>query len=673
MKPEKILDALDYLDDDLIEAADKLRSAPHQVRISPSRTLAAVACVCAAVAATLIFARFITPDISSDGADTDNTDGAVEAFGVTLDKIVIDESFANKSESIGYLCHNGRIYIPYREITHRDTSEVVGDKLGTITDVFAKKPYGDYYGELCGNMAYDVYTMKDYDEDFMLAVDVDGSYYIYVNDNGMTLETGADIFADRFKLADGYSSVMMGMSGSTSYTEPIAPVNHSTLDSFITALCNAPVVDRSKMESIMVLASLQFTHNSGVDINVYLYEGGYVCLDVGMFSNVCVKLDADVFLNHLGWLRTISFDPDSFSGYIPTPLGETYLFYHKIFTSSTYLYFFSDAYFYPEPGTFADKTALKVYYTNDFGDSVNTISLDLPSDFDTSYDSAKPIYVGTGGGSGECEIIVRLNYGEETVYISFNNYSWTDSILEFKYGGEVDKAFIEKEKAMDASRFHISELLEDITMPTTVLSPKEQTGLYRITDNGGYQMVVQFITDQADEALLAALGVGGGHNNAFGNIDTVKINIVSRDECKLSDSYFVYTPSGAIGLTRDEVLHVLTLSGASIAAKPYYIIDEFGQSVEVTVHTYGGRVMPVSAEPYNLKVDGRYVFIPAEDNFRLNVYITPSGHPIGMDAVYVPLTATLEALGYTVNGENGAIIAEGTLTYTQSPTRQIMY
>lgn len=62
-------------------------------------------------------------------------------------------------------------------------------------------------------------------------------------------------------------------------------------------------------------------------------------------------------------------------------------------------------------------------------------TLTLPGNI--NFDSARPVYVGSGGGSGELEIVVELVYHDKTTYISWDNFTWTneDDALTLVYRG----------------------------------------------------------------------------------------------------------------------------------------------------------------------------------------------------------------------------------------------
>ena len=65
-------------------------------------------------------------------------------------------------------------------------------------------------------------------------------------------------------------------------------------------------------------------------------------------------------------------------------------------------------------------------------------TLTLPGD--VNFDTARPVYVGSGGGSGELEIVVELTYRDKVTYVSWDNFTWTneDDALLLVYRGNLE-------------------------------------------------------------------------------------------------------------------------------------------------------------------------------------------------------------------------------------------
>ncbi len=122
--------------------------------------------------------------------------------------------------------------------------------------------------------------------------------------------------------------------------------------------------------------------------------------------------------------RASTFSPDNYVADVKIHTGKEVLFWHKIGFNIVYLYFTTI-----ENGT----KSFTVYYTDNYGISLEKLELDLPTDI--PFDTVEPIWAGGGGGSGECEFVLKLTDGETVTYISYNNFHYTDKLMEFEYAG----------------------------------------------------------------------------------------------------------------------------------------------------------------------------------------------------------------------------------------------
>ncbi|MBQ8509529.1 MAG: hypothetical protein IJ493_06430 [Clostridia bacterium] len=109
------------------------------------------------------------------------------------------------------------------------------------------------------------------------------------------------------------------------------------------------------------------------------------------------------------------------------------LFRWQVFASSTCLYFVPI-----DP----DADSFDVWYT-DGSQSPRRFNVPLPDDIE--FTSASPFCAGNGGGSGECIFLLELQCGDETVYVSYDNFDYTDAsdCLDFKYRGIADADTVE--------------------------------------------------------------------------------------------------------------------------------------------------------------------------------------------------------------------------------------
>lgn len=647
MKPDKIIDAIGMLPDELIEAADKRREVTRKVKIRPMRTFAAVACVCIAMGAALMIARYYGPSDTSDGLPdgtvtepTDGVDGTGDTeMGVKLDKIIIDEGYGN-SDSAGYFAYDGRVYIHYSELS--DTS-VVGEKLGKVTNIFEGDTPRKYYDDLHGNMDCEIHKVVGYDPEFMLAAFDDDSCHIYICADDLTLTKGSELYLDRLNLAGGYESVEFRLfdANHENYVKyPLDEAQYQSLDTMIEVFYDAPFVYSDEIENKLTVAALCFTLDGDIPVELTLYEGGYVRFDGGNFGDAAIKLDTDKFAQYIDWLKACAFDPVRFAELLPGE-GKLYRFYYKIFASQTYLYFLNSTY---------DSAEILVYYTNDFGETTYRLELKMPEDIE--YDTATPVYAGPGGGSGECEFFLRLTKGNERFYVSFNNFSYTDDPMVFEFGGYVEDTRVTELRSLFPENFHISEFL------TTELPATAPNGVYMIEGNGK-KLIIGTPSDASMEILLAYFEIERGQNPAYSNEYNITTNVLSPEEYPPDGKYFIHTSAGDVALTGDEAIRVLQKSGANISQAPFYIIDEFGNSVEVKMHRIEGvNEKLVVAEPLIFTVDG-FKYQPNQESLRLDVTTMTNGYAFTSIESYLPLCETLTAMGYTVECLNGKILATG--------------
>ena len=143
------------------------------------------------------------------------------------------------------------------------------------------------------------------------------------------------------------------------------------------------------------------------------------------------------------------FSPEEYVAEVSELTGKDVLFWYKIGFNTVYLYF-----------TPIDPAAkeFSVYRYADYsmvinrkGEGFGELKFTLPDDI--AFDTAEPVWAGGGGGSGDCQFIVRLASASAVTYISYNNFHRTDDLLDFAYAGEVSEDLLIYLAADDPEKF----------------------------------------------------------------------------------------------------------------------------------------------------------------------------------------------------------------------------
>ncbi|MBQ8401838.1 MAG: hypothetical protein IJX14_07915, partial [Clostridia bacterium] len=218
MNQELFFDAMEYIDEDMLEAVDALRTGKKtDMNRTWIRRTSAAACVCIVLGGIFAASRFhhlksypestgMDNGILSEGADGLSGNRDTGNPGVTIPKTEISIEPNSSADLLAFFIYNGRMYVQYEWI--QDHPGLVGEYAGTAAgniDCFTpKKEYTDFAGSVSG----DFYTVNGFDPSFMLCMkSEDGSVSTYINDNGLTLYGGSDLFEDRLHLSGNYSGV----------------------------------------------------------------------------------------------------------------------------------------------------------------------------------------------------------------------------------------------------------------------------------------------------------------------------------------------------------------------------------------------------------------------------------------------------------------------------------
>ncbi len=316
MNKEFIMDAMEYIDDELLEDVNTLRSgSPLKRSRIWMRYASAAACVCIVLGGMLFVSRFYNMksypesdgadnEMMAEGADGLSGSGDTGNIGVTIPKTEVSLKAGQTSDMIGFFIYEGRMYVQYEWI--QDHPELVGEYVGTSTGLIDEWTPKDGYVDFAGSVPGDFYTVNGYDPSEMLCMKGnDGSVMVYFNDNGFTLYRGSDLFHDRLHLNLNYSKVEYQTRHD--WAENLGNINTIPDDSaevikcFITELNkgyfmytnDVPLEDGQNSIYDREIYHLFFRMNNGMTIHLRLYDGGYVRY-AGLIP-VCVKMDTASF------------------------------------------------------------------------------------------------------------------------------------------------------------------------------------------------------------------------------------------------------------------------------------------------------------------------------------------------------------------------------------------
>ena len=185
MKKSAISLALsDISDEFVLEAAQPKRRSPALP------ILAAAACVCL----VLLCAFALRAGDPSGIAPQPPISGELTVTIPLVDKDI--GSPINEACMVAFFIYEGRFYESY------DAAPIAlrGEKLGTVNGSIDEWSSPTDYAELSGSIGGDFYAVEGYDPGFLLCKDLsDGEVMLYINNRGITVHKGAELFDEGFR------------------------------------------------------------------------------------------------------------------------------------------------------------------------------------------------------------------------------------------------------------------------------------------------------------------------------------------------------------------------------------------------------------------------------------------------------------------------------------------
>ena len=210
MKKNKILESMEYVDDEIIEEADGYASAKKKHGWLKYGVMAA--CFCLVLAGTFVVKKSLKP------LPEENTPAQLVIPSVELPNSPMEDGVM--ADMIGLVVYNGGVYTQAEDYYGDDATAVdalIGDYLGYASgtiDEWSKK--GEYDKNFASTVSGKVYTVKGYDTDFRICIraeveDENGNPTLWIQFltrlNGITLDTGADLFENRLHMQGNVKSI----------------------------------------------------------------------------------------------------------------------------------------------------------------------------------------------------------------------------------------------------------------------------------------------------------------------------------------------------------------------------------------------------------------------------------------------------------------------------------
>lgn len=298
MKPKDILYAMTHIRDAHVEDA-----APRTARASRRAWIkwtAAAACLCLCAGAVLAIAPW-KREPAPVGV-------IVSEDGVTIPpmEVKLDRDRGAMTDMIGFFIYDGRCYVQYETVYD---PALVGEYVGTSNGLIDEWTPKDGYVDLAGSISGNFYTVSGFDPSFMLCMPMEGELVsLFVNNNGMTLKTGADLFEERLHVRGNIAHVRAESRNSWFHTElldfELAETYREELDAFVDALYVSPFVPSADVPPSGEMSELYFEmeiyhlylylgESASVPVHLRLFEGGYVMLK--SIREVCVYMPGDAF------------------------------------------------------------------------------------------------------------------------------------------------------------------------------------------------------------------------------------------------------------------------------------------------------------------------------------------------------------------------------------------
>lgn len=294
MRGNELLDKMELIDPAYVEAAD---ARPKKKRNVWLKWGAIAACLCLVITGRMIW-RQSAPTYNED--HNEDFGLIVSEDGVTIPKMNVLLSPKDKAgaDMIGFFIYQGRCYVQYEWI-YNDVN-FIGERLGTATGFIDEWTPADGYVDFAGSVDGDFYAVEGISSEFMLCMRFDnGVVSTYINDNGITLKTGTDLFEDRLHVSETCTGLTYQTHGAWKSSDNeyfiLKESYGQELLLFLEALDQASFLPRqdAPYDFDQVLYHIDLTLENGMNVKLRLFPDGYVYFD-GIRS-VLLKMESEAF------------------------------------------------------------------------------------------------------------------------------------------------------------------------------------------------------------------------------------------------------------------------------------------------------------------------------------------------------------------------------------------
>lgn len=303
MRGNEFLDKMELIAPAYVEAAD---IKPKKKKKVWMKWGVMAACLSLIFMGTVIW-RQSTPT-HNDGREED-FGPTVSEDGVTIPRmnVLLSASADEAADMIGFFIYQSRCYVHYERV-YNDVN-FIGEHLGTATGLIDEWTPADGYVDFAGSVNGDFYAVKGISPEFMLCMrSDDGSVTTYINDNGITLKTGRDLFEDRLRVSETCTGLTYQTHGAWYYGDDeyfiLKESYEQELMLFLEALNQASFLPRqdAPYDFDQVLYHIDLTSESGMNVKLRLFPDGYVFFDG--IGSVFLKMETEACERFVALLDT---------------------------------------------------------------------------------------------------------------------------------------------------------------------------------------------------------------------------------------------------------------------------------------------------------------------------------------------------------------------------------